>query len=246
MPITPRRTLKTFKYAVYFDGVDDYVALFTTNYPSFTIVAWIRLATLAWLSPGWRAIVSKGWHTRAEGVGGLYVNLYGGCGGHLRDTAGRVYSATYVLPQSFLSSFYCMALTSEMKLYVNGRLVALQTIPNPLNTNTRPWNIGRDPIEPARVLPGYVAIVLIYSRTLEDFEIQWNYLYPDNPIKNGLVLRLKADPNYVKDIDGDGVLEWIDLSGNNNHGKVYGATLVELVKAPARALAPIKTTPVAR
>jgi hypothetical protein len=54
------------------------------------------------------------------------------------------------------------------------------------------------------------------------------------------VLWLKADPSYVKDIDGDGVLEWIDLSGFGNHGKIYGAQLVELVKTAKRVLTPVR------
>jgi hypothetical protein len=82
--------------------------------------------------------------------------------------------------------------------------------------------------------------LLVYSRALEDSEIQWNYLYPDNPIRNGLVLWLQASPENIRDIDGDGVPEWVDLSGNNNHGKVYGAGLVQLVKPPARALLPAR------
>jgi hypothetical protein len=75
---------------------------------------------------------------------------------------------------------------------------------------------------------------MIYSRILSETEISWNYVNPDNPIRNGLVLWLRAHPDYIKDIDGDGVLEWIDLSGFNNHGKIYGATLVKLIRDPVR------------
>jgi hypothetical protein len=85
-----------------------------------------------------------------------------------------------------------------------------------------------------------------YSRPLSDQEIQWNYINPDNPVRNGLVLWLKADPAYVKDIDGDGLLEWLDLSGFNNHGKIYGARLVELIRTPARTLPVARALPVAR
>jgi hypothetical protein len=87
---------------------------------------------------------------------------------------------------------------------------------------------------------GYIAQVLIYSRALSDSEVLWNYQYPDNPIRNGLVLWLQAHPAYIKDIDGDGVLEWMDLSGFNNHGKIYGAQLVELVKTAKRVLTPAR------
>jgi len=59
-------------------------------------------------------------------------------------------------------------------------------------------------------------------------------------------LWLKADPQYVKDIDGDGILEWIDLSGYGNHGKIYGAQLVQLIKTPVRALKPVRVLKPAR
>jgi hypothetical protein len=76
--------------------------------------------------------------------------------------------------------------------------------------------------------------LLIYTRDLSDSEIAWNFNYPDNPVRNGLYVWLQAHPSYVKDIDGDGVLEWIDLSGFGNHGKIYGATLVQLIRDPVR------------
>jgi len=88
--------------------------------------------------------------------------------------------------------------------------------------------------------------ILIYSRALSDSEIRWNYLYSDNPVRNGLVLWLQADPQYVKDIDGDNILEWIDLSGYNNHGKIYGAQLVQLIKTSVRALKPVRVLKPAR
>jgi hypothetical protein len=80
-------------------------------------------------------------------------------------------------------------------------------------------------------------ILRTYSRALEDWEISHNFRYPYDPVKKGLEVYLLAHPDYIADIDGDGVLEWIDLSGNNNHAKIYNAQIVELVKQPARVLA---------
>jgi hypothetical protein len=82
-----------------------------------------------------------------------------------------------------------------------------------------------------------ISVVLIYSRDLTDSELLSISRNPWNPPRSGLVLWYIAHPDYVKDIDGDGVLEWIDLSGNNNHGKIYGARLVDLFKQPVRVLA---------
>jgi hypothetical protein len=60
------------------------------------------------------------------------------------------------------------------------------------------------------------------------------------------VLWLQAHPDYIKDIDGDGIPEWIDLSGYGNHGKIYGAQLVQLIKTPARLLPPNRVLASAR
>jgi hypothetical protein len=234
MPLSPARVLRTFRYAMFFDGVDDYIALFDTNFPSFTIMVWARLAVPWWPPPGWRAIVSKGWHTRVDGVGGIFVLHPINYGGWLRDSAGTIYDVTVAPLPSILVSFRCVALTSEAKLYVDGELVKSVSIANPVNTNTYRWNVGRDPIEIARVFSGYVYQVLFYTRILSAGEVRWNHVNPDNPVRNGLVLWLRAHPDYIKDIDGDGLLEWIDLSGFNNHGKVYGARLVELIRTPVR------------
>jgi hypothetical protein len=128
--------------------------------------------------------------------------------------------------------------------YVDGVLKASRTVNKQRYTPNTDLQIGSVSFQ--TVYPFMISNTLIYSRALTDSEVRWNYLYPDNPIRNGLVLWLKADPQYVKDIDGDGVLEWLDLSGFNNHGKIYGARLVELIKTPARALPVARLVPVAR
>jgi len=89
-------------------------------------------------------------------------------------------------------------------------------------------------------LKGLISEVYIYSKALSAEEIFWNYDNPSNPVRNGLVLWLQAHPDNVKDVDGDGRLEWIDLSGFGNHGKVYGATLIEVIKSPVRVLSPAR------
>jgi len=117
---------------------------------------------------------------------------------------------------------------------LNGSIVSQQSFTGTL-TYDEPIDIGGVPNK-SWFFNGYISQVLLYTQALSSSEIQWNYLYPENPIRNGLVLWLQADPNNIKDIDNDGVLEWIDLSGNNNHGKIYGATLTQLVKPAIRIL----------
>jgi hypothetical protein len=129
--------------------------------------------------------------------------------------------------------------------YLNGMLKAYRNDVPLSQSNTVDLLIGMS-IYWEHCTKGYIAQVLIYSRALSDSEIQWNYQNPDKPIRNGLVLWLQADPAYVKDIDGDGIPEWIDLSGYNNHGKIYGAQLVQLIKTPARMLTPARVLKPAR
>jgi len=66
----------------------------------------------------------------------------------------------------------------------------------------------------------YVAFA-VYNRSLTAAEAAgWR---PEAPPGGDLVMYYYAHPQFVKDVDGDGVLEWIDLSGNGRHAKLRGA-----------------------
>jgi hypothetical protein len=135
--------------------------------------------------------------------------------------------------------------TTQACWYANGVLDACNSDPRTgKRVNYTGFYIGKS--YTGNNFQGYISQILVYSRVLSGSEISWNYLYPDNPVKNGLVLWLQADPAYIKDIDNDGILEWIDLSGYGNHGKIYGAQLVQLVKTPARTLTPARILTPAR
>jgi len=79
---------------------------------------------------------------------------------------------------------------------------------------------------------GYIARVYIYTVALTDDEVTQIYHSPDSPPTRGLFAWYVASPDDVRDVDGDGVLEWIDRSGNNNHGKIYGAQLRQVGVIP--------------
>jgi hypothetical protein len=106
--------------------------------------------------------------------------------------------------------------------------------------------IGMCSTDPLYYYKGYIHTIRYYNRVLSNIEIRYNLDNPDNPIRDGLVLWLKSDPNYVKDIDNDGILEWIDLSGYNNHGKVYGAALTKVIKDPISVSQPRRILSVVR
>jgi hypothetical protein len=246
MPLAPSRTLRVFRYALYFDGVDDYVEV--PHSPSYATTRHTAMITFMPTSTLY-LLLSKGWWlhyrllmhrttllelriTRRDRTYFVFpgamepgVNVWTTIAYWLDEhnanvrgafKDGTFYTPSYSIDPSYPLCFEC---------------------PNPLRI------MG----EPNRAFyPGYIHQILFYSRILSIDEVEWNYQYPDNPVRNGLTLWLRADPNHIRDIDGDGVLEWLDLSGFNNHGKIYGAQLVQLAKTPVRALAPARVLPVAR
>ena len=240
MPLPPRRVLRTFKYAMYFNGVDDYVSRSMSWSGDVSVILYFRTVLSGWSV----SFYDLGWSSRLFSLdydiwrlGGIrweqapYIR---GVVWGFWDINRNGYRVRMGIP---LDTWIMVAGTNQrgvLKLYLNDSLITQADYSAyTMNSGTGTLYIGRE----SNV---FIACALVYSRALSDSEVQWNYQYPDNPIRNGLVLWLHADPQYVKDIDNDGVLEWVDLSGYNNHGKIYGAQLVELVKAAKRVLKPAR------
>jgi len=246
MPLAPKRVLRQFRYAMYFDGVDDYVLI--PNNPVFSGLNTITVMVFFnWLGSYGQVPVAK--HRNVSGYREwmIYISsyTYRWVWHVFDDTAGAFSEASSSLPAPRLVHLTGVFNNGYLVLYENASRVSSSTGNIVIRSTTEPINIGRRG-DARYYFQGYIYYVMLYSRTLSDSEIQWNYQYPDNPIRNGLVLWLQADPKYIKDIDGDGVLEWVDLSGNNNHGKIYGATLVELIKTRKRLLSPARIQSSAR
>ena len=227
--------------AMYFNGVNSYIQI--SDSPSIRLV---NLSVLSWVQvfscSSWNVVVSKSTASANRpnyefGVSQNSCNLYAWNGG------ASAYGNYKVSPYIFVHIGVTVS-GSTTVFYVNGNLINQASWSVNTNYDTYPLFIGTDYPQPRpedyNFFYGYIAQVLIYSRALSDSEIQWNYQYPDNPVRNDLVLWLQADPSNVKDIDGDGRLEWIDLSGYNNHGKIYDAQLVQLIKTPSRVLNPVR------
>jgi hypothetical protein len=253
---------------MHFDGVDDYVVIPLTVYgwPAITIQDWVYpfhpKANSLWSK---FSMVGDYWTDRPS-IFYVTDNRYDYTRLELYfitrrpDETRRYYHfSIYEYRNTWVNVARRLSLADRVFIgYVNGSRVYSATVPsaektvlewNP-DTTTNPWMYRRFVLganvygwENMKMMQYQL---LIYTRALSDSEVAWNYLYPDNPIRDGLVLWLQADPNYVKDIDGDGVLEWVDLSGYNNHGKIYGATLIQPVKAPRRVLAPARVLPPVR
>ena len=251
MPLAPNRVLRTFRYAMYFDGIDDYVNC--GNNPSLnttteaTVEAIFFSMNEPWLVKDSR-LFAKGnrklttmlhisvWHEPR-----IFVDILVG------DVSyGPNYWVNHYGKWWFITGTYKAG--ELIKLYDSGVLKATTNFPfsswDISNTNLI---IGKCATEPYwYIYRGYIHTIRYYNRVLSDIEIRYNLYNPDNPIRDGLVLWLKSDPNYVKDIDNDGILEWIDLSGYNNHGKIYGATLTKIVKDPISVSQPRRIMSVVR
>jgi len=256
MPLPPSRVLRTFRYAVYFDGADDHAVI------PLTVYGWSSITVQEWLYPYHpKANVA---YTKFNMIGDYWTDhpsVFWGTNNRydyttleliftIRKPDGALGSypfSIFAYRNTWVNTAYRFSIADRMLAgYVNGGRVYSATVPsteytvlewNP-DTATRPWMYRRfvlgASVEGRESMKMMQFQLLIYSRVLSDSEIAWNYWNPDNPVRNGLVIWLQADPQYIMDIDGDGVLEWVDLSGSGNHGKIYGARLVELIRTPAR------------
>jgi hypothetical protein len=256
MPLSPARVLRTFRYAVYFDGVDDHAVI------PLTVYGWSSITVQEWLYP-YHPKANAAW-TKFSMIGDYWVDypsVFWGTNNRYDYTSLELLFTTrkpdgtrgyygfgiFAYRNMWVNVAYRFSIADRMLIgYVNGGRVYSATVPsteytvlewNP-DTATRPWMYRRFVLG-ANVSGGenmkmMQFQLLVYSRALSDSEIAWNYWNPDNPVRNGLVIWLQADPQYIMDIDGDGVLEWLDLSGYNNHGRIYNARLIELIRTPAR------------
>ncbi len=268
MPLAPKRAISTFRYAVFFDGVDDYAVI-----EPFTVYGWDEITIQEWVY--FYHPKANDWWSKTNMIGDIWVDVpstFIGMDNRFDYTLLKSLFATrtaigyrrdyyydvFAYRNTWINLGRRFTSTREFSIWVNASRVYSDTVPADEKTILE-WNpesatyphryrryvIGAN-VELFEFMRQHQHSLLIYSRAPSEREITHNMLYPENPIRNGLVVWLLAHPNYVEDIDGDKVLEWIDLSGFNNHAKLYGARLVELIKTPSRILTPIRASPVAR
>jgi hypothetical protein len=234
MPLSPARVLRQFRYAMFFDGVDDYVRVPNFLFsPDFTVSFWVYslLRGNVWATYFGNADVVAKYNLWMR-------NNYYGPAPNMQfsffGTDKNEYSSDVFAISTGWNHIVVTKSGLTIALYTNNVLRQRFNIPYDINYVSRDLVIAYPNGYGAGYLRGFMNQFIIYSRALSDSEIQWNYVNPDNPVRDGLVLWLRAHPDYVKDIDGDGLLEWLDLSGYGNHGKIYGATLVKLIRDPVR------------
>jgi len=268
MPMSPIRGIRIFRYAVFFDGIDDYAVI-----EPFTVYGWSEITIQEWIY-FYHPKMNTAW-SATSAIGDYwtdYPSTFHGTDNRFDYTWIRSYFATrtvagtkrdyyvdiYAYRNSWMNIARRFTPTREYSVWINASRIYATTVPagektvlewNP-DTATYPVRYKRFVLGANIILSAIMKMMqsnlLIYSRALSAEEIRHNMVYPWNPVRDGLRVWLLAHPDHVKDIDDDGVLEWVDLSGNGNHAKLYGARLVELVKTPSRILTPMRATPVVR
>jgi hypothetical protein len=204
-----------------------------------TIMAWIN----AFGDGLFRRIVTKETGTNTDSYSliryAYKARIYLRPGVWLESQSYTIDRTWYHVATSYIKS------TGLTRIYINGMLDNSGIITGGLPYTTYDVYVGNNPTN-IRQWWGYIAQVLIYNRALSDSEVAWNYQNLNSPVTDGLVLWLHAHPDNVRDIDNDGILEWIDLSGHGNHGKIYGATLMEITKNPIAVRMAKRILPVVR
>jgi|Deesub1362A_J573_1020465.scaffolds.fasta_scaffold00330_88 hypothetical protein len=116
---------------------------------------------------------------------------------------------------------------SNVKFYIDSSLDGTISNTDGINTsNATITGIGANGTGTSWFLNGQIAHVSIYNRALSDAEIKYLYQNPFDPLDDdSLVLWL--NPAGIDTTNG----KWWDLSGNDNHGTIYGATEVSLVSS---------------
>jgi len=204
------------RYAVGFDGVDDYVEVPHDTSLSLTEVS-AEALIFALKKDAWHPILNKGKSaTIVVWNYGLQVsslnNFEFGVGdgtteqkasGGLLET-GRWYHVVGTVDASYI------------KIFVGGVEVDSQPLTISVTTNTRPLVVGTYDAVAGYWWEGSIALVRIYNRALTQEEISYNMLNYHSPIRDGLVLWLDLE-------EGTG-LKAYDRSGYGNDGDLLPAT----------------------
>ena len=268
MPLPPRRTLRTSQYAVFFDGVDDYAVI-----SPFTVYGWSEITIqerIYFYHPKANTAWSK--FSMMGDYGADYPSTFFGTDNRYDYTYANAYWTTRT-PEGTRKDYYYSIIAHvnewtdvvrrftadrEISFWFDGNRAYSAAVPSDEKTVLE-WDPDRATyphfyrrfvlganIDLTEWMKVMYASLLIYNRALSADEIRHNVLSPASPVRRNLVVWLLARPDLVKDVDGDGRPEWIDLASNFYHAKLYGASLVSLVKAPARVLEAVTVRGVAR
>jgi hypothetical protein len=200
---------------VFFDGVDDYVNV--GHGASLDLIANLTLCSRIKKVKShnyYQLLVAKTTGTMdVQNSYLLYTNIITG-EIRFRIDNGAALNANdtgYNLPLNRWVYVVAVLSAGFLKVYVDGNKIAADTV-RTVNPQSQPnWDVyiaGSAAWTPPT--PGYFASTQIYNRALSDSEVLYNAMHPNNPKRQGLALNLTQDSILGA--------QWLDLSGNNNHG----------------------------
>jgi len=252
MPLQAQRVLNQFKYAMYFNGINAYVNIPLTVYgwPGITIQEWIYFYKPKANTSYSRSSMIGDRGTNSPCIQWVTDN---------RIDYAWIWSQFFVATPSGTAVAYTFDISSYVNVwtnfvrrydnsskilshFVNSIKANDYSIPSNYttifdfdpNTYTYPDRYKIFILGTNTIYTGFMTLMqyqlLIYSRSLSDSEIQYNYQNPNNPVTNGLIVWLQADPKYIR---GN---TWLNLSSYGNNGTIYNAQLIQLEKTPARIL----------
>jgi len=266
MPLQRSRLLPVSPSCLFFNGVNQYAVVGLRPDGSgapFTVYGWSEITVehklyLVWPKPSttyavtgmigspWENYPSMSLYTSSpQNYSEWYIDFVARTSGGTRaDYVYRVvgnWNTWLHVVQRFTSS-------REVSFFINATRVYGATVPSDYTTileqnpdaTPYPERYKRFVLGVDSKLAWFLSVrhsyLRIYRRALTDEEILWNFYYPDNPVRNGLVLWLHWDS-----IDtATGV--WYDKSGFGNHATLYNNPVKEdVLLPPKRVLSPTRT-----
>jgi hypothetical protein len=150
------------------------------------------------------------------------------------DSSGQGRVASGDVGSDFLTLIYVgMHIVSQntyyMQIYLNGRLIAQMTFSGQRGgVSNSAFRLGGGGVGADQQL--WIVAFAAYSRALSATEVAvWR---PDAPVGGSLLMYYYAHPQFVRDVNNDGVLDWLDLSGNSRNARLRGGASLQWFVEP--------------
>ena len=202
------------RYALYFDGEDDYGEVpnspsLNPDYITFEVLFKIPKFPDIVQHPFSKPYIDDTypWHQYST----WYHSNWHDLGASITVNGEEHPLRCYITPKENVWYHLVGVYDGEFRVYLNGELRNRKYIGDPIDKYDTPLWIARWYYKRMNVI---IAFIRIYNRALSESEIRYNLLNYHNPIRDGLILWLDFEEGH-----GDKVY---DKSGYGNHGTIYG------------------------